>query len=120
MTAKEVGQKLIDLCVSGHFFQAIDTLYDDDIVSVEAAPSELFAMEIHGIAGVRDKNQRWSELNDVHEVRADGPWPHQDRFAVRWYFDVTPKGGARATFDEIAVYTVRDGKIVREEFFYGG
>ena len=27
MTAKEVGKKLVDLCTSGHFFEAIDTLY---------------------------------------------------------------------------------------------
>ena len=29
MTAKEVGKKLVDLCTSGHFFEAIDTLYAD-------------------------------------------------------------------------------------------
>lgn len=118
MTTKEVGQKLIELCTSGHFFEAIDTLYADDIVSVEAAETPMFAGEIHGIAGVRDKNQRWSDANEVHSVRADGPWPHQDRFAVRWEFDVTPQGGQRAKFDEIAVYTVQEGKVVREEFFY--
>ena len=118
MTTKEVGQKLIELCTSGHFFEAIDTLYADDIVSVEAAESPMFAREIRGIDGVRDKNKRWSDANEVHSVRADGPWPHQDRFAVRWYFDTTPKGGQRTSFDEIAVYTVRDGKIVKEEFFY--
>ena len=29
-----------------------------------------------------------------------------------------PRKGMRAEFQEIAVYTVKDGKIVREEFFY--
>jgi len=118
MTTREVGKRLIELCLAGHFFEAIDTLYADDVVSVEAADSPLFPREIHGIEGVRDKNHRWSDMHEVHEIRADGPWPHGDRFAVRWAFDVTPKGGERVTFDEIAVYTVRDGKIAREEFFY--
>ena len=118
MTAREVGKKLVELCTSGHFFQAIDTLYDENIVSVEAAESPMFAMEIHGLEGVRDKNRRWSDVNEVHSVRAEGPYPHHDKFAVHWYFDVTPQGGQRVTFDEVAIYTIRDGKVVREEFFY--
>lgn len=118
MTPKEVGQRLIELCTGGRFFEAIDTLYADDVVSVEAGEPPMFAKEIRGIEGVRDKNRRWSDMNEVHEVRGDGPWPHDDRFAVRWWFDVTPQGGQRVQFDEIAVYTVRDGKIAKEEFFY--
>ena len=35
--------------------------------------------------------------------------------------DVTVKEtGARMTMDEIGVYTVKNGKIVEERFFYGG
>ena len=33
--------------------------------------------------------------------------------------DVTPKAsGERMQMDEVAVYTVKDGKIVQEEFLY--
>jgi len=33
--------------------------------------------------------------------------------------DVTKKpSGKRMTLDELGLFTVRDGKIVREEFFY--
>jgi ketosteroid isomerase-like protein len=41
-----------------------------------------------------------------------------DQFALRFSMDVTPKGGARLQMDEIGLYTVRDGKIVEERFFY--
>jgi ketosteroid isomerase-like protein len=38
---------------------------------------------------------------------------------VRFKYDVTPKHtGKRMTMDETGLYTVRDGKIVKEEFFY--
>lgn len=38
---------------------------------------------------------------------------------VRFTFDVTIKAnGHRMTMDEMGLYTVADGKIVREEFFY--
>ena len=122
MNTKQVGQELIALCTSGHFFEAIDTLYSPDIVSIEAVESPDYPREMRGIDAVRDKNKRWSAAHDVHAIRADGPWQHRDRFAVRWSFDVSPSSGPakgeRSTFDEIAIYTVADGKIVKEEFFY--
>jgi ketosteroid isomerase-like protein len=34
--------------------------------------------------------------------------------------DVTPKGGKRTKMDEVGVFTVANGKIVEERFFYGG
>jgi ketosteroid isomerase-like protein len=33
--------------------------------------------------------------------------------------DVTPKAtGERTTLDEVGLYTIKDGKIVEERFFY--
>lgn len=47
--------------------------------------------------------------------------PHgDDRFAV--IFDISVKhkeSGEVSDMKEVALYTVGDGKIVREEFFYG-
>jgi ketosteroid isomerase-like protein len=35
--------------------------------------------------------------------------------------DMTPKAtGQRMTMDEMAVYTLKNGKIAEERFFYGG
>ena len=57
----------------------------------------------------------------VHDAQVSDPYPHgEDKFAVRFVMDITSKamGDQRGTMDEIAVYTVADGKIVREEFYY--
>ena len=50
---------------------------------------------------------------------------HRERrncHCVRFTFEVTPKtgpmAGKRMTMDESALYTVKDGKVVQEEFFY--
>jgi len=32
--------------------------------------------------------------------------------------DLTPKGGERTTMDEVGLYTLVDGLIVEEQFFY--
>ena len=48
-----------------------------------------------------------------------GPWPHDNRFIVGFQIDVTNKpSGRRMYLDEVGLYTVENGKIVREEFFY--
>ena len=64
----------------------------------------------------------WNENHQVHSAKVEGPFPHNDRFAVKFNYDVTakdgPQKGKRFQMEEIGIYTVKNGKIVREEFFY--
>lgn len=56
----------------------------------------------------------------IHKAEVFGPYPHDNRFAVRFLYDITNKpSGKRMTMDEVGLFTVENGKIVREEFFYG-
>lgn len=122
MDTKQVGEKLVGLCREGKNLEALDTLYSPDIVSVEATSMPGNPAEQSGIDAVRGKNQEWFNNHEVHSASAEGPFPNGDRFAVKYHYDVTAKGGPMAgqrfAMDEVAVYTVKDGKIVREEFFY--
>ncbi|HEY0467025.1 MAG TPA: nuclear transport factor 2 family protein, partial [Polyangiaceae bacterium] len=57
--------------------------------------------------------------HEVHSAKVDGPWPNGDRFVVRFGYDVTNKpSGQRLQMEEAGLFTVENGKIVREEFFY--
>ena len=71
---------------------------------------------------VRKKGEWWEETHEVHGGSVEGPWPHGDRFIVRFKYDVTaktgPMTGKRMQLDEAALYTVKNGKVVQEEFFY--
>lgn len=120
--AVEIGQQLVELCRQGRNMEAISQLYSPDIISVEATEMPDYPAEVRGVEAVIEKNERWSATTEVHSASVDGPFPHNDRFAVKYHFDITPKtgqfAGQRFEMDEIAVYTVEDGKIVREEFFY--
>lgn len=113
MTPLEVGQRLVELCRQGKNVEAIQTLYADDIVSVEAgAPPGGDPVSL-------GKAAWWTDNHVVHSASSDGPYPHGDRFAVRYTYDVTFKPrDQRFTMNEVALYTVKDGKVVREEFFY--
>jgi hypothetical protein len=121
-TTLEVGKKLVALCRQGKNEEAINTLYAPTIVSVETRDNPSGPARVEGIAAVRKKNEWWGTNHDVHKGEAFGPWPHGDRFIVQFKFDVTakagPMAGKRMTLEEAALYTVKNGKIVQEEFFY--
>lgn len=118
----EVGKKLVDLCNKGENLKAVDTLYSPNIVSVETHDMPDMPAKMEGIAAIRKKNQWWLDNHEVHSGKALGPWPHKDRFIVHFDYDVTakagPMAGKRMKMEETALYTVKDGKIVKEEFFY--
>jgi ketosteroid isomerase-like protein len=120
MGAAEVGQKLVDMVREGRNLDAINELYADDVVSVEAMDPPEGEREVRGVDAVRGKNEWWAEQHEVHNASAAGPFPHgEDRFAVHYKYDVTFKpGDQRYSMEEVALYSVADGKVVREEFFY--
>lgn len=69
---------------------------------------------------VEAKNQWWIADHVVHGARAEGPFVGSTGFAVRFTMDVETKStGTRETMNEVGVYTVQNGKIIREEFMYG-
>ena len=119
MTTYDIGKKLVDLCNEGKFDAAVDALYASDIVSVEAGGPPDMPREMKGIEAVRGKGKWWADNHEIHSAKVEGPWPHDDRFIVRFQFDVTNKPTKnRIKMDEMGLYTVKNGKIVREEFFY--
>jgi len=119
MSVAEVAQGLVDLCRQGQFGAAIDKYYSDDIVSVEPVAMPGMEAEQKGIDAIRAKNQWWSENNEVHGLELGGPYVGDSQFAVHFKIETTPKmTGQRTTMIEMGLYTVADGKITREEFFY--
>jgi hypothetical protein len=119
MTTLEVGKKLVELCNQGKQKEAMETLYSQDIASIEATSMPNMPAEMHGMKAVLGKAQWWNENHVIHSSVAEGPWPKGDQFVVKFSFDVTNKPSSqRFKMEEAAVYTVQNGKIVREEFFY--
>ena len=115
-----VADELVSFCRAGRNADAINTLYSPDIVSVESMGNESMPREMKGIDAIRGKNQWWAENNEVHSAAVEGPFVgNEDKFAVYYNYDCTFKPtGQRNNMEEMALYTVKDGKIVREQFFY--
>src|SRR5205823_12171448 len=65
---------VVELVRKQAWHEAVDTLYDEDIVSVEARTMDGSSPETRGIKGVREKVDWWLENMQVHSFKADGPF----------------------------------------------
>ena len=74
------------------------------------------------MAAIRAKSEWWKNNHEIHRAEVSGPWPHDDRFIVRFSYELTakagPMAGKRFSMEEAGLYTVKDDKVVMEEFFY--
>ncbi len=117
MNTEEVAKKVVELCRKQAWTEAVETLYADDIVSVEARSMDGGSPETHGIEGVRKKVEWWTNSMEVHSLKVGEPFVAHDRFVVQFDVDVTDKDSKRRfQMSEVGVYTVKESKIVREEF----
>jgi limonene-1,2-epoxide hydrolase len=117
MNTEEIAKKVVELTTKRAWVEALETLYDKDIVSVEARSMDGGSPETRGTKGVRGKVDWWTNTMEVHSFKASGPFVAHDRFVVQYDIDVTDKDSKkRFQISEVGVYTVKDGKIVREEF----
>ena len=93
---------------------ALCTSCGDDIVSIEGN-----GYRLEGIEAIHQKSIDWmGQLSEVHSVSVSEPLIAADHFAISIKMDISYKNGHRATMDEIAVYEVKDEKIVFEQFFF--
>ena len=117
MNTEEVATKLVELCRKGDFRGAMESLYAKDIVSVEAHEMENMPAEMRGIDQVRGKTDWWEKNMEVHGAKIGGPFVARDKFVVQFDIDATDKSSKeRMQMCEVGVYTVKDGKVSREEF----
>jgi hypothetical protein len=119
MTTEEIGKRYVSLCQQGKSDVCLDELYAKNAVSVEAAPPPGMDRTAKGLDAIRAKGKGWQASHVVHRAEVTGPFPSENRFAVRFVFDITDKpSGKRMTMDEVGLFTIENGKIAREEFFY--
>jgi ketosteroid isomerase-like protein len=117
MSVRTVASDFVTLCRQGKNFDVMRTMYSPDIVSVEGD-----GQETAGQDRVIKKSEVWNSDKSVNGETVAGPFfngANPDQFSVYFTFDVTPKAtGQRMTIEEVGVYTVRNDKITREQFYY--
>ncbi len=117
MTTQEVAEKLVNYCRMGQYENAMKELYGQNIISIEpkGAPME----KVEGFEGVIKKAEFFNNMvEEFHGNEVSDPLVADNFFSCRMKMDATFKEGGRRSMEEICLYQVQNGKIVREEFFY--
>ena len=118
MTTQEVANRFHELAQSGQWDKIQDELFANNAVSVE--PQGAQGMKsVEGMAAIKEKGKQFGEMvEEMHGGYTSAPVVGGRFFSVAMGMDCTMKGMGRQKMDEIALYEVKDGKIVREQFFY--
>jgi len=122
MSVQTIAGKFKELVNQGKHFEVMRTMYAPEMVSVEASGKEYVGKDV-----VIHKSEVFQGENNVLRQDVRGPFflgdpsANSGRFAVYTLMDFSPKaGGERVTHEEVGLYTVKNDKITREEFYYDG
>ena len=118
MSTQEIAERFHVLAQSGNWSQIQDEMFAENAVSIEPANSTAL-QTAEGLTAIREKGKKFGEmLEDMHSGYTNEPQVAGRFFACAMGMDATMKGMGRMKLDEIALYEVKDGKIVKEQFFY--
>jgi len=110
-TPQEIGASLVSLFNAGKSDEAEQTWYHRKIDSIEDDGSVF-----EGWKGVQEKGAWWKENFTVLSMKASGPYVCSTGFTVVYSGRVRMPDGTEVDAHECGVYTVEDGRIVREQF----
>ena len=117
MNTEELALKLVEFCREGKWMEAVQSLYADDIVSVEPHAMGEMPAEMRGLEAVKGKAEWFANAHEVHSCTVTGPYVARDTFVVQFDLDATDKAsGERMQMGEVGIYTAANGKVSREEF----
>jgi hypothetical protein len=121
MTTQQIADRLVALCRTGQNQQAYQELFSQDAVAIEPDMVADFggAPETKGLPALLAKSANFQNMLEAyHSGSISEPLVAGNFFSVKMAMDVTYKEMGRRQEEEICVYEVRDGKIVREQFFF--
>lgn len=117
-TPAQIGAAVVAHINAGRPEKVIwDKFWSPAVVSVEGAG---MAQAWSGRKAMEAKCDGWLNAFTVHGCSAEGPYLGASGFSIKFRMDTEEKAtGKRTLAEEVGVYTVHNGKIIREEFMYG-
>lgn len=121
MTTQELANQYYALFKQRQVPEIYEQLYSADIICTE--PEHALAMGVStitkGIEAVLAKSKARQEIiAEVHSFFSSEPVVGGNYFSLAMGRDMTLKNGQRLQLAEIAVFGVKDDKIITETFFY--
>ena len=116
----DIAEDFREMQLAGRVQDAAEKYWSADIKSIEPADlSDGTPAIVRGLRAAREKLIRRLAQNAIEDIAIDGPFITGNRFALFIDMQIVDRAtGIRRPFSEIAIFTVRDGKIAEERFFY--
>lgn len=110
----DLGKTLVELFNQNKADEWIKGIWSRDVESIEGT-----GQVARGRDQILAKWDWWTSNHEVLGASAEGPYVGATGFAVKFQLNVKDKStGNDMNMTEVAVYSVKDGKITREEFMY--
>ena len=113
MSNRDNVQAVIDGTLRGEILETFERYYADDVVMSENGTEDRIGKDVN-----REYEKQFVANVDFHSASVGRITVDGDHSAVEWEFDMTPKGGQRMIQRQVAFQTWRDGKVIREVFYY--
>lgn len=118
MSTPEVANRIHKLCQEGKYMEAQQELYSDDAVSIEPVHAQGMKSAT-GRENIIEKGKQFQQMiEEFHSASVSDPIVAGNFISMAVILDITMKGMGRQHMEEIAVYEVKDGKVIKEQFFY--
>jgi hypothetical protein len=119
---QKVADRFYELCSTHKNLDAIHELYADDARHIEVFSMPGCDRILAGKAKLLEKAQHFHKITTVHSGTTSKPSVNGDQFVCTMSMDCTstegPMANQRMNMSEIALYTVKHGKITEGKFFY--
>jgi len=118
LSTREVAARFNELAKQEKWFEIQDELFSTDVKSIEP-PHAVYLENAEGKDRVRKKGENWvKRIREAHHRSTTDPIVSGNHFAVGRSVDITVEDIGRVQFNQIMMYEVKEGQIVKEQFFY--
>jgi hypothetical protein len=121
LTTQEVANRYCELAKQNKWTEILNELCSQDLMNSE--PEHAAARGIQTITKGLDEVKAKGEANrqkieEIHSQHCSAPLIASNFFSVALSRDITFKGRPRMNLEEIAIFELKEGKIISEAFFY--
>ena len=105
---------LNDLVLKGKALEAFEKYYHDDVVMQENEGPPTIGKE----ANRKRENEFFSSITEFRSAKPLKITVGEDTSMVQWQYDYTHKDWGVRNYTQVSVQDWKDGRIIREQFFY--
>ena len=118
MTTQDVANRMNELFKENKWAQVQEELFSDDCESIEPAHAPGLK-SVKGKSAIKQKGEDFNAMvEEMHSGWVSDVLVGGNYLTCAMGLDATMKGMGRMTMNEVCVYEVKDGKIVKEQFFF--